>query len=74
MLYLINMSKVLLNLVLLHKPKKVQSPLTNKIVYDLETSFEIRTVRFACGVYKLSKVSSKYYRINIITRISKMFK
>ena len=45
-----------------HKPKKVQSPLTNEIVYDLETFNKIRAVPYCSFIYELSKISGKYNR------------
>ena len=45
-----------------YNPKKVKSPLTNKIVYDLETFNKIRFVPYCSCVYKLSKISGKYHR------------
>ena len=43
-----------------YKPKKVQSPLTNVIVYDLETFNKIRAVQSCSCINKLSKISSTY--------------
>ena len=45
-----------------YNPKKVQSPLTNIIVYDLETYDKDRTVRYCSCIYKLSKMSGRYNR------------
>ena len=45
-----------------YKPKKVQSPLTNKIVFDLETFNKIRAVPYFSCIYKLGKISGKYHR------------
>ena len=45
-----------------YKPKKVQSQLTNMIVYDIETFKTIKRVPFANCIYILSKNSGKYYR------------
>ena len=42
--------------------KKVQSPLTNISVYDLENFNKIRVVPYCSCIYKLSKISSKYHR------------
>ena len=42
-----------------YKPKKVQSPITNIVVYDLETSNIIRVVPYCSCIYKLSKISGK---------------
>ena len=45
-----------------YKPKKIQSPLTNIIVYDLETFKKIRDVPYCSCIYELSKISGKYHR------------
>ena len=45
-----------------YNPKKVKSPLTNTVVYDLETFNKNRAVLFCSCIYKLSKFSSKYHR------------
>ena len=45
-----------------YKPKKVQSQLTNMIVYDIETFSTIKCVPYANCIYRLSKISDKYYR------------
>ena len=45
-----------------HKPKKVQSPLTNINVHDLETFIKVRAVPYCSCIYKLSKISGKYIR------------
>ena len=45
-----------------YKPKKVQSQLTNMIVYDIETFSTIICVPYAICIYRLSKISGKYYR------------
>ena len=45
-----------------YKLKKVQSQLTNKIVFDLETLNTDRVVSYASCVYRLSKISGKYNR------------
>ena len=45
-----------------YKPKKVQSPLTNIVVYDLETFNKIAAVPCCSCLYKLSKISGKYHR------------
>ena len=45
-----------------YKPKKVQSQLTNMIVYDIETFSTIKCVPYANYIYRLSKISGKYYR------------
>ena len=44
------------------KPKKVQSPLTNIVVYDLETFKKTRAVLFCSCIYKLIKISGRYHR------------
>ena len=45
-----------------YNPKKVKSPLTNIVVYDLETFNKIRAVPYCGYIYKLSKISGKYHR------------
>ena len=45
-----------------YKPKKVQSQLTNMIVYDIETFNTIKCVPYANCIYRLSKISGKNYR------------
>ena len=45
-----------------YNPKKVKSPLTNIVVYDLETFNKIRAVPYCSCIYKLSKISGKYHR------------
>ena len=45
-----------------YKPKKVQFPLTNIVVYGLETFNEIRAVPHCSCKYKPSKVAGKYNR------------
>ena len=45
-----------------YKPKKNQSQLTNMIVYDIETFSTIKCVPHANCIYRLSKISGKYYR------------
>ena len=45
-----------------YNPKKVKSPLTNIVVYDLETFNKIRAVPYCSCIYKLSKLSGKYHR------------
>ena len=45
-----------------YKPEKVQSQLTNMIVYDIETFSTIKCVPYANCIYRLSKISGKYYR------------
>ena len=45
-----------------YKPKKVQSQLTNMIVYDIETFSTIKCVPYANCIYRLGKISGKYYR------------
>ena len=45
-----------------YNPKKVKSPLTKIIVYDLETFNKIRAVPYCSCLYKLNKVSGKCQR------------
>ena len=45
-----------------YNPKKVKSPLTNIVVYDLENFNKIRAVPYCSCIYKLSKISPKYHR------------
>ena len=45
-----------------YNPKKVKSPLTNIVVYDLETFNKNRAVPYCSCIYKLSKLSGKYRR------------
>ena len=45
-----------------YKPKKVQSQLTNVVVYDIETFSTIKCVTYANCIYRLSKISGKFYR------------
>ena len=45
-----------------YKPKKVQSQLTDMIVYDIETFSTIKCVPYANCIYGLSKISGKFYR------------
>ena len=45
-----------------YKPKKVQSQLTNMIVYDIETLNTIKCVPYANCIYRLSKILGKFYR------------
>ena len=45
-----------------YNPKKVKSPLTNTVVYDLETFNKIKAVPYCSCIYKLSKISGKYHR------------
>ena len=45
-----------------YNPKKVKSPLTNIVIYDLETFNKIRVVPYCSCIYKLSKLSGKYHR------------
>ena len=45
-----------------YNPKKVKSPLTNIVVYDLETFNKIRGVPYCSCIYKLSEISGKYHR------------
>ena len=45
-----------------YKPEKVQTPLNNIIVYDLETFNKIRAVPHCSWIYKLSQFSGKCHR------------
>ena len=45
-----------------YKPRKIQSQLTNMIVYDTETFNTDRAVSYSFCIYKLSRISSKYTR------------
>ena len=45
-----------------YNPKKVKSPLTNIVIYDLETFNKIKAVPYCSCIYKLSKLSGKYNR------------
>ena len=54
------MLEVLLNMTIFLK--KVQSPLTNRIVHDIETSDTIKCVNYASNFCKLSKSFGKYLR------------
>ena len=45
-----------------YNPKKVKSPLTNIVVYDLETFNKIKAVPYCSCIYKLSKISGKNHR------------
>ena len=45
-----------------YKPKKVQSQLTNMIVYNIETFSTIKCVPYANCIYRLSESSGKFYR------------
>ena len=45
-----------------YNPKKVKSPLTNIVVYDLETLNKIKAVPYCSCIYKLSKISGKCHR------------
>ena len=45
-----------------YKPKKVKSPLTNKVVFDLETFNKLRAVPYCSCVYNLGKILGKYHR------------
>ena len=42
--------------------KKVKSPITNIVIYDLETFNKIKAVPYCSCIYKLSKLSGKYNR------------
>ena len=44
------------------KPKKVHSPLTNIVVYDLETFNKDRAIPYCICIYELSIISGKYHR------------
>ena len=46
-----------------YNPKKVKSPLTNIVVYDLKTSNKIRAVPYCSCINKLSKISGEYHRV-----------
>ena len=41
---------------------KVESPITNFIVYGLETYNKVRAVPYCSCIYKLSKVSGEYHQ------------
>ena len=45
-----------------YNPKKLKSPLTNIVVFDLETFNKIRAVPYCSCMYKLSKIAGKYHR------------
>ena len=45
-----------------YKPRKDQSPITNIVVYDLETFNNIRGFPYCCCMYKLSKLSGIYHQ------------
>ena len=45
-----------------YNPKKVKSPLTNIIVYDLETFNKNKAVPYCSCIYKLSKIAGKFRR------------
>ena len=45
-----------------YKPKKVQSQLTNMVVYDIEIFNTIKCVPYSDCIYRLSKISGKYNR------------
>ena len=45
-----------------YNPKKVKTPLTNIVVYNLETFNKIRAVPYCSCIYKLIKISGKYHR------------
>ena len=42
-----------------YEPKKIQSHITNKTVYDIETFNTDRVVPYADFIYRLSKISGK---------------
>ena len=41
---------------------KYESPLTNKVIYDLDSFNKFRAVPYCSCIYKLSKISGEYYR------------
>ena len=45
-----------------YNPKKTKSPLTNIVVYGLETFNRIRAVPYCSCIYKLSKILGKNHR------------
>ena len=45
-----------------YKPKKIESPLTNFIVYDLETHNTDRARPYCISFYRLSKIAGRYDR------------
>ena len=45
-----------------YNPKKFKSPLTNIVVYDLETFKKIKAVPYCSCIHKVSKNSGKYHR------------
>ena len=45
-----------------YNPKKVKPPLTNIVVYELETFNKIRAVPYCSWIYTLSKISGKNHR------------
>ena len=45
-----------------YNPEKIKSPLTNIVIYDLETFNKIRAVLYCSCIYKRTKNSGKYYR------------
>ena len=45
-----------------YKPKKIKSPLTIIVVYDLQAFRKIRAVPYCSCMYQLSKISGKYHR------------
>ena len=45
-----------------YNPIKVKSPLTNIVIFDLETFNKIRAVPYCSCIYKLIKISGKYHR------------
>ena len=42
--------------------KKVKSPPTNIVIYDLETFNKIRAIPYCSCIYELSKISGNYHR------------
>ena len=45
-----------------YNPKKVKSPITKIVVYDLETFKKIAAVPYCSCIYKLSRISGNYNR------------
>ena len=45
-----------------YKPKTVQSQLIHVVIYDIETFSTIKCVPYANCIFRLSKISGKYYR------------
>ena len=57
-----------------YNPKKVKSPSTNIVVYDLETFSKFRAVPYCSCIYRLRKISGKYHRDISEQEYQKMFK